>query len=64
MWAGHSAGPNGLVFLEGTHGWVVTKAKKSNYIYMSAIAGQTAGPKLFEGTFEYPWGNIGKKIDF
>ena len=31
---------------------------------MSAIAGQTAGPKLFEGTFEYPWGNIGKKNRF
>ena len=32
------------------------------YICMSAIAGQTAGPNgltFFEGTLEYPRGNIG-----
>ena len=36
-----------------------------SYIYMSVIAGQTAGPKgltFFEGTHGYPGGNVGKLI--
>ena len=31
---------------------------------MLAIASRTVGPKLFEGTLEYPEGNIGQKMTF